>query len=286
MAERMMVPTSRGPVEIVNVPGNQPYVLFFPGGHCSAVSDCGWSLYTDRGLGVLSFSRPGYGATDVGDLTAGEFAPLVREVCLGQGITNPVVVGVSFGGLQAMAVAGDDGIEAQRLVLHSCAPSTLPYPDSRAETLMGPVVFSPWAEMLTWSLVRLMVRTDTGLGLMMAQLSRLPRRTLMGMLAPADKAEARRFFGTMRSDRGFTNDLRQAKPERSASRRALITGVRCPTLVTASHLDAGVAFEHARDLASRLPNATLVELDSPSHLLWIGPGKEKAAQAIRQFLSR
>ncbi|MFJ4040610.1 alpha/beta fold hydrolase [Paenarthrobacter sp. NPDC089989] len=185
------------------MPGNQPYVLFFPGGHCSAVSDCGWSFYTDRGLGVLSFSRPGYGATDVGDLTASEFAPLVREVCLDQGITNPVVVGVSFGGLQAMAVAGDHGVQAQRLVLHSCAPSTLPYPDSRAETLMGPVVFSPWVERITWALVR----TDIGLGLMMAQLSRLPRRTL-------------------------------------------------------------------------------VELDSPSHLLWIGTGKEKAAQAIRQFLSR
>jgi len=50
-------------------------------------------------------------------------------------------VGVSFGGLQAIQVAVHAVQLAPLLVLHSCAPSGLPYPDSIAERLAVPVVF-------------------------------------------------------------------------------------------------------------------------------------------------
>jgi hypothetical protein len=52
--------TRLGPVEVVYLPGDKPPVLFFPGGHSSAASDCGWRLYEDSGHGLLAFSRPGY----------------------------------------------------------------------------------------------------------------------------------------------------------------------------------------------------------------------------------
>ncbi|MEP7192309.1 MAG: hypothetical protein ABI903_05535 [Actinomycetota bacterium] len=81
MAETRIVSTSAGPVEIVQVPGERPPVLFFPGGHCSAKCDCGWGLYTGSGHAVVSFSRPGYGGTRVGPLSAAEFEPLISEVC-------------------------------------------------------------------------------------------------------------------------------------------------------------------------------------------------------------
>ena len=73
--------TRLGPVEVVYLPGDKPPVLFFPGGHCSAASDCGWRLYTDLGHGLLAFSRPGYGRTMVGRLNAGEFVPAVIDCC-------------------------------------------------------------------------------------------------------------------------------------------------------------------------------------------------------------
>jgi hypothetical protein len=59
-----------GPVEVVHVPGEESPVLFLQGGHCPASIDCGWNLYTGWGHGLVSFSRPGYGATRVGLLSA------------------------------------------------------------------------------------------------------------------------------------------------------------------------------------------------------------------------
>jgi len=72
MAETRIVSTSAGPVEIVQVPGEQPPVLFFPGGHCTAKCDSGWGLYTELGHAVGSLSRSGYGGTRVGPLSAAE----------------------------------------------------------------------------------------------------------------------------------------------------------------------------------------------------------------------
>lgn len=101
-----MIRTRLGAVEVMYVPGDKPPVLFFPGGHCSATSDCGWSLYTSLGYGVLSFSRPGYGNTTVGRLNAAEFIPAIAECCKQLGIDRTTgAVGVSFGGLQAMQTA-------------------------------------------------------------------------------------------------------------------------------------------------------------------------------------
>ena len=106
MVGTQLVMTSGGVVEILHVPGKRPPVLFFPGGHCGAATDCGWSLYTGLGHEVVSFARPGYGGTRVGRLSAAEFAPLVSEVCTQLGIsTIAASVGVSFGGLQAVHVA-------------------------------------------------------------------------------------------------------------------------------------------------------------------------------------
>jgi len=139
MAETRMLDVSLGAVEVMHVPGTKPPVLFFPGGHCSASVDCGWSLYTSLGHGVLSFSRPGYGRTRVGRLNAEEFVPAVAECCELLGIEEPAgAVGVSFGGLQAVQVAVGLPALVPRLALHSCAPSSHRYPDTRREALLGP----------------------------------------------------------------------------------------------------------------------------------------------------
>ena len=285
MSEIRIVSTSAGPVEIVLVPGERPPVLFFPGGHCTARSDCGWGLYTESGHGVLSFSRPGYGGTSVGQLTPAEFAPLVREVCKQLDISViAAVVGVSFGGMQAVHVAQDPELDVPRLVLHSCAPSSLPYPDNRAEAIGGPVLFSPLLQGLVWRLMRMLVRSDSGLRLVLARLSKLPVERWWGRLSAADKDGARALFQSMGSDRGFVNDLRYARPGGSSARRFNLNNVRCPTLVTGSRHDRGVSFAHAQDFAATIPGAILVELDSPSHFFWIGPGRTHLISVVRSFL--
>jgi pimeloyl-ACP methyl ester carboxylesterase len=286
MAERRVVSTARGPVEIVRVRGDRPPVLFFPGGHCTASSNVGWDLYTALGHEVIAFSRPGYGATRVGALSAAQFEPLVRDVCDRLGVAEiAVVVGVSFGGLQAVHVATDPQLAVQRLALHSCAPSGLPFPDRRVEALGGPIAFSPVLEGLVWSAVRRLVRSDSGLRRMMAQLSTLPADQWWGKLSAADKAASRALFQGMRSGHGFVNDLSQARPSDSARRREVISRVDCPTLITASRYDAGVSFAHAEDFAALIPHATLAETDAPTHLFWLGPGRKQVASAVTSFLA-
>ncbi|MFC7597586.1 alpha/beta fold hydrolase [Terrabacter sp. GCM10028922] len=273
-------------MEVLYLPGDKPPVLFFPGGHCSAAVDCGWSLYTSIGHGVLSFSRPGYGLTDVGRLTAGEFVPAVAECCEVLAVDEAAgAVGVSFGGMQAIQVAVAMPGVVPRLVLHSCAPSTLAYPDSRLESVSGPIAFAPGLQSFTWATVARLVESDAGLRRMVGALSKRRIDDWWHTWSEQDRVLARGLFKTMGSGSGFVNDLQQAGADRGAYRRLFQTKVSCPTLVTASRDDAGVAFTHAEDLANTIPSATLVELDAPSHLFWIGPAHGQVQAALSTFIA-
>jgi pimeloyl-ACP methyl ester carboxylesterase len=281
-----VVRTRLGAVEVLHSPGDKRPVLFFPGGHCSAAVDCGWSLYTAIGHGVVSFSRPGYGRTDVGRLTAAEFVPAVAQCCEVLGIDQTAgVVGVSFGGMQALHVAVALPTLAPRLALHSCAPSTHAYPDTRLESRLGPIAFAPGLQSLTWAAVARLVATDAGLRRMVGALSTRPIGDWWHTWSDEDRTLARELFTTMRSGAGFVNDLRQGRRDRSAYRRLLQTQIRCPTLVTASREDAGVAFTHAEDFADTIPTATLVELEAPSHLFWIGPARAQVQGVVSSFIT-
>ena len=281
-----IVETRSGAVEVMYLPGDKPPVLFFPGGHCSAATDCGWGLYTSTGHGVLSFSRPGYGRTNVGRLSAEEFVPAVAEICALLAIDDIAgVVGVSFGGLQAIQVAVALPARVPRLALHSCAPSTHSYPDSRIEALLGPVVFAPGPQRLVWAAVTRWIESDAGLRRMVGALSNRPVGDWWHTWSEEDKAQARKMFASMESGAGFVNDLRQGSSDRRAYRRMFQSKVSCPTLVTASRDDAGVGFRHAEDFAETIPSATLVELDAPSHLFWIGPERTQVQGAVSSFIT-
>lgn len=279
------VQTSLGDVEVAIVEGGgRRPVLFFPGGHCSAVCDCGWDLYTRLGHTVVSFSRPGYGRTNVGQLSAVEFVPAVEQACSALALSEvEAIVGVSFGGLQAVCTALSDQVGAPRLVLHS-AVSTLPYPESRAQRVAGPIVFGPRVQAGAWSAISRAVCTERGLRAMSGTLSTLPVDKWWPTLSREDRERARTLFQTMRSGHGFINDLRQARPDTSKYRHWLLQQIARTTLVTGSRTDAGVDFAHAEDLAAVIPDARLVELDAPSHLFWLGPQAESARRAVQNFL--
>jgi pimeloyl-ACP methyl ester carboxylesterase len=172
-----IVDTCLGPVEVALTPGKGEVVLFFPGGHTTAATPPCADLYTGLGYRALVFSRPDYGLTNVGPLTAAEFIPAIARVCEPLGITAAAAtVGLSFGGLQAAQVAVRLPHFARRLILHSCPPSSLPYPDSFLQRVAGPLVFGPRSERLTWRMVRALTASDRGLRAMMAPLSTLPTR--------------------------------------------------------------------------------------------------------------
>lgn len=277
-----IVDSGYGPVEIQRTEGALPPVLFMPGGHCNAATPAGQEIYVERGHEVVSFSRPGYGATDVGLLGGVEFVPAIEEVCHQLGIDRAAaVVGVSYGGVQAIHLAAASPIP-ERLILH-CAPSSLPYPDTTRERLGAPLFFG-WAGDLTWAMVHRLVRSDRFLRLMMAQLSTLPPSEWFDLWGTSERDAARATFTSMRSDRGFLNDIRQGSRALSRYREKVQTSVVMPTLITASRADGGVAFAHAEDLARTIPDSTLVETTASSHLFWIGPQRPEVADAVDRFL--
>lgn len=287
MSNIRVIQTRLGPVEVMYLPGDKPAVLFFPGGHCSAASDCGWSLYASEGYGVLAFSRPGYGRTNVGDLHAAEFVTAVADCCEVLGIRETAgAVGVSFGGMQAIHTARSLPELVPRLVLHSCAPSTRAYPDTRLDSLIGPLAFSPALQGLTWSMVSGLVGSEAGLRRMVGALSTRPINDWWHTWSAEDKRRARELFQAMGSGSGFINDLQQAQPDRTSYRRLVQTQINCPTLVTASRDDAGVAFAHAQDYKDTIPGALLVELAAPSHLFWVGPEHVEAQTAVSSFMAQ
>ena len=283
-----MVPTRLGEVEVARSGfGGRGVVLAFPGGHATAATHLGTDLYTDLGYRVVSFSRPGYGRTDVGSLMAAEFVPAVADVCTNLGITEATAsVGISFGGLQAVQVAVRLANLAPRLVLHSCAPSTLPFPDTAREAMAGPIAFSRRTQALTWRGVRALTASDRGLRLMMSSLSAVPVDSWWETWTTADRASARATFATMSSGSGFTTDLRQGTRSRSRYREEILRSVPCPTLVTASRTDGGVAFAHAEDFVRAIPDARLIETGAASHFHWLGPTRSTVSDAIRSFLEK
>ncbi len=282
-----MVDTSLGPVEVaLTSGGGDAVVLVFPGGHTTAATPIGTDLYTDLGYRVLTFSRPGYGCTKVGALAAAEFVPAIAEVCERLRITEAAAtVGVSFGGLQAVHVAVSLRYLAPRLVLHSCAPSTLPWPDTALERLAGPLAFAPRTQRLTWRVVRALTSSDKGLRLMMSSLSTLPSAEWWDTWTPADRAAARATFAEMDSGSGFVTDVRQGQANRSSYREAALRSVPCPTLVTASRNDAGVCFHHAEDFVRTIQRARLVETNAASHFYWLGTDRRALSAAVRDFIS-
>jgi pimeloyl-ACP methyl ester carboxylesterase len=286
MSDPQLIDTRFGPVEITVTAGDGATVLFFPGGHSSARTPSGTDLYTSQGLKVVAFSRPGYGRTGVGRLTAAEFVAAVSDVITSLACDDvTATVGLSFGGLQAVEVAVRAPHLAPRLVLHSCAPSSRPFPDSVVERLRAPVAFGPRGQVLTWAAVHRLVRTDAGLRLMMSSLSRLPIAQWWPRWGTAERAAARSVFAAMGSGSGFVTDLAQATTSRSAYRRSLLTSVPCPTLITASPHDGGVSFEHALDQAKWVANSRLVDTGAETHFAWLGSSRRVLENAIADFLT-
>jgi pimeloyl-ACP methyl ester carboxylesterase len=89
----------------------------------------------------------------------------------------------------------------------------------------------------------------------------------------------------MRSGRGFVTDLSYAGTDHRHTRRFAQQRVTCPTLITASRHDRGVAWAHAEALAATIPLARLEELPAPSHLFWIGPPGTHLPTTTRDFLA-
>lgn len=259
--------------------GNGPHTaLILHGGHMSAHCGFGEQMYLDAGCSVLVVSRPGYGRTEASaGPSAPEFAVRLVALCRMLGIDQVTAVGISLGARTALTLAAyAPGLV--RDVVAMCPASFRPWPDPRTRRFAR-VAFAPAVERVNWGTVHTLLRRDPEryLPRMVSDLSLLPPDEVVARLG-SDRDTMVQFLLSCRSGRGFAIDLR---PPTDVSAQ-----VTQPTLVLASPNDGSVDPTHPQHLVDVLPNARLVEVPTPCHVLWLGEGSEETASALGDFLSR
>ena len=268
-----------GPVEYRLERRGDHAVVVFHGGHMRAGLALGEDVFADARYTVLAPSRPGYGRTPLTTGTSARgFADITRALCKHLGITKvAAVVGMSGGGPTAVTMAARHPDLVDRLILQS-AVGPLPWPDRRTR-LGAHAIFSAATEKTTWGTVRTLIRLtpDTGLRMLLRDLSTLPARDVVVALPAEHRATLLALFTRMRSGRGFLNDL-NATPDSTGD-------VAQPTLVIATRNDGGVPFTHAQALTAAIQHAQLVESHADSHFIWLGPDWPTITETIRVFLT-
>lgn len=265
-------------VEFFHHEAGPDVAVVFHGGHMRASLPLGHEPFLDAAWSVIQPSRPGYGRTALGaGPSPAAFADSVAALCAHLGIQQVCAVGISAGGRSAMALAARHPDLVRGLVLES-AVSSAPWP-GRGTRAVAHVVFNGATERATWALVRAGFRwlPTLTLAAIISSLSALPTRGVMRNLSPGDCSDLAELLSQMRSGRGFVNDLRAV----GAQDRPILA----PTLVVQSRHDRAVGAEHTRAIAEAIPHADVVWSDALTHLLWFGPHRQIATDAVRDFIA-
>ena len=216
--------------------------------------------YDERGCGLSD--------RDVADLG---FASWVRDLeAVADAIAAPrfALLGLSQGGAVAIAYAVAHPERVSHLVLHGAyargrlVRANTPEMHDEAETMCR------LAE-LGWG------KDDPSF-----------RQFFTTQFIPGGTPEQHRWFNEM--ERISTAPLTAARFMREFNAidvMALLPEVRCPTLVLHSRHDVRVPFDEGRLLASAIPGARFVPIESSNHLLLEGePGWRHWLEAVRAFL--
>ena len=251
-------------------------VLILHGGHMSARCRFGEEIFLNAGYSVLVTSRPGYGRTAVGaGPSVPEFAIRLAGLCRQLGVAELTVMGISLGARSAMTLAAFYPELVQRVIL-MCPTSFRAWPSARGRRIAY-AVFPPGVERATWGTLHRLLRKapEKYLAGILGNLTTLDGDEAVRRLG-GDVGKITEFLLCCQSSRGFLVDLRAPTD---------VGGdVAQSTLILATHNDGAVSFDHAETLAATLRHATLVEVDTPTHLLWLGEGSDRTAAAILSFI--
>jgi len=226
------------------------------------------------GLGVVALDRPGYGASRQG---AGGFAANARAVVAeldARGIERAVLVGHSYGGGVALAVAQLAPGRAEALVLlASVGPGCL----TGWDRLLAAPVAGEVCAVTAWWLTPWLARAR------LAAIARLRRRPIA-----ADEHVNWHIWGHAHHDHGpvwrsFLTEQRALVGE-VGGLTASLAGVTQPVLLIADPHDTLIPVSATHQLASVLPDARVQLVDQIGHHLPRRAAPQIAA-AIAQFLA-
>jgi pimeloyl-ACP methyl ester carboxylesterase/DNA-binding SARP family transcriptional activator len=274
------LPTGAPPVQYVRSPdgvniayqvtGEGPDLLLVPG--FISHLDVWWEPWGGRVVQRLSeftrliiFDKRGMGLSDrppkVGIEQWLEDIELVRTAA---GAERPIVLGNSAGGTVATTYAARHADRVRALILVGSRAKYLRAPDypyglppEKLDKLIGNVERS-WGSGLLFDFS---CPSAAGNAWLRSEYVRYERLAA----SPASGAAFLRALMEM--------DVRAALPD-----------VSVPTLVVHATGDRTDPIEQARYMAERLPHATMVELDSNDHLLWLSDVRDQIVDAIRSFV--
>jgi pimeloyl-ACP methyl ester carboxylesterase len=236
-----------------------------------------WQQVTDRlpgELRVAALDRPGYGASRQ---RAGGFAVNARAAVAeldARGIERAVLVGHSYGGGVALAVARLAPQRVEALVLlASVGPGCL----TGWDRLLAAPVAGEVCALTAWSLTPWLAR---------AALAGISRR--LGRPIASNEHVNWDIWGHSRHDHGplwrsFLTEQRALVGELDELISAL-PSIRRPVLLLADPQDTLIPVRTARELAARLPDARLQLIDKVGHQLPRRAGAQ-IAMAITRFLA-
>jgi pimeloyl-ACP methyl ester carboxylesterase/DNA-binding SARP family transcriptional activator len=191
-----------------------------------------------------------------------EDVELVRRAA---GAERPIVFGISAGGTVATTYAARHAEHVRALILYGSRAKYLrsadyPYsfPPEKLDKMISNVEQS-WGSGDRIDLICPSAATSPWLRSRFQRYERLA----------AGPAAAARYLRAL-----YEMDVRDALPD-----------VAVPTLVVHATGDRTDPVEQARYMAERLPQATMVELDSNDHLIWLSDARDQLIDAIRTFVT-
>ncbi len=270
------ITTNVGQIEYSTIGSGEP-VVFIHGGHSNCretLWHTGFNLNTYR---LITPTRPGYGNTPLaGFHTPRQTANLILSLLKELKILPAIIIGISAGGLTAVAIAAHHPEIVKKLVLLSAVTKRWLQPHEFLYR-SGKLLFSPATEKLTWALFR------KGFDLF----PKLMAKVLFKQLSLAayqgitdDEIQwLRSMVSQQGSGDGFVNDLEQELPPED------LKLVQCPTLIIHSENDKSVKMDMALHANQNIPHSTLVTYENYwGHLLWLGEGSKVVIERAIRFI--
>ena len=274
--ELKIIDTTQGKLEY-SIHGEGEPILIMHGGHSNAKDTLGQKHLSPDEFIFITPSRPGYGNTTLADnqspeTAAAQFIELMDHLK----IRRFSVMGISAGGLSAIALASNYPDRVKKLVLASSISKRWLYPDE-ALYKRARRMFHPGVEQYTWAILRFFINI-------------IPRRIVKTMLSELTTVAVSKLDKTVvdemtailthqGSKKGFVTDLEH---DLDAS---VIKNIKVPTLIVHSKHDKAVPTEHPLHAKEQIPYARLLWVDNQwGHMIWMGAKSKEPIDHVRAFL--
>lgn len=223
----------------------------------------------------------------------GGISRLVRYDERGFGLSDWNVTDFSLEARLADLEAVIDAVGAERFALLGMSgnsPVALAYAARHPERVSRLIVYGGWAGMplpapssehdMEEAAIQAMVRAGW------ARPDPLFRRVFTNMFIPGANEAQMGWVDDLQRMSTSTENMLAARAERLASDLTdLLPDIKAPTLVLHARGDRAIEFKHARVLATRIPDARLVPLESRNHILLAGePAWAVFMNEVRAFM--